>query len=153
MTFRDITSSIRKRLLFSFIGLLVLTLVPTLLLLFISFTIQTRYRQTVENITLEYEITETFDMFVTSYNQRIQAVDDQALAAEHETNSRKLDEIFGKLEKTVTFGASRALLKKLEGTTDFVQEYMGRGFDEIRRGDFSQSSENIEQINRGKTST
>jgi len=152
ITFQDVTSSIRKRLLFSFIGLVSLVLVPTLILLVISYNIQARYQQTLENITREYQVTETFDRFASSYTQLLQDINNEQLTAQYEGHIKELGSIFSMLEKTVLYDESRALLTKLEGTTGFVREYTNRGLKDIRGGDFSQSSETLEQVNRGKTS-
>ncbi len=148
--FGTIMANIKRRLLLSFIVLIASLLISTIIFIVLHYNIETQYKKTIESMILEYRITETVDNLVSLYLSLLQNIENKQLLSEYTAKGKEIDGIFFQLDKIITFEKSRIFYERVQNTIGFLKEYCEKGIESTRKRDFSQSSEILEQINRGK---
>jgi len=143
-------ANIKRRLLLSFIVLIASLLISTIIFIVLHYNIETQYKKTIESMILEYRITETVDNLVSLYLSLLQNIENKQLLSEYTAKGKEIDGIFFQLDKIITFEKSRIFYERVQNTIGFLKEYCEKGIESTRKRDFSQSSEILEQINRGK---
>lgn len=142
--------SIRKSLLFTFSIIIAVLLISNFSFLAIEMSIKDEYKKTINNIVVEYTIINTTDRLVSTFNNLLQDIDNKEMLSAYTTKTKEMENTFSTLDKTIIFEDSKASYQRIKNDTGVLKEYFDRSIDNTHRHDFTQSAENLEQIDRSK---
>jgi two-component system sensor histidine kinase YesM len=141
-------SSIKNRLLFYFISIICLLLIPLVCLL-INYSIQARYRHALETISVEYQTSDSLNNLIALFNSLLKNTQDNKIIAAYSTEKENVNAVASNLSRSTSH---QDLAKRIGSTVSFVVEYCDKAIESTKKGDFSQTTEMLEQIRRGNSS-
>ncbi|OGD08365.1 hypothetical protein A2397_03180 [Candidatus Amesbacteria bacterium RIFOXYB1_FULL_44_23] len=141
-------SSIKNRLVFYFSSIICLLLIPLVCLL-INYYLQSRYQKTLEAVSIEYQVSGSLNNLVVSFGSFLKNPQDGKASQDYLLQKQNVNKLISKLPRS---SSNSDIAKRIESTVGFVVEYCDKAIDSSKRGDFSQTTEILEQINRGNNS-
>ncbi|HTY39862.1 MAG TPA: ATP-binding protein [Candidatus Paceibacterota bacterium] len=133
--------SIRSKLLFSSLGIIVALVTLDIFFFAVHFNLVKRYNDVLHNMITEYQVSEVGDNIIASYGNFIKNTNDPALEADYQARLQNIKDLFAQLDQIITSEDSRVIYVGLKNTVDGIVEQLQLGVQAAKQGNISNISD------------
>ncbi|MBN2368438.1 HAMP domain-containing protein [Candidatus Woesearchaeota archaeon] len=143
-------AKIRTTILVSFSIVIAMMLSLSLVLSVVHSNIENQYKQITDTMILEYDITETFSEFITSYTLLLRDIENTEYGSSYEDSKSRLSVIYSKLDSAIFFEESWLVYTNLKSMSESIMEECDIGLEKTRNNDFSGGTGIYDRALRGE---